>query len=351
MRLLIEAVPEPQPTKLRKTLQERAAEPLNSKQPAPSSNRPVNQAVRNAATNGVRGLAASTSRMPSANPSRHASQPSYGNSVGHGSRVPSANANNLHRSKSAYGHNRSKSHHQASRPGSSMAKHEDEQRPELKGALPFSISTNPQESQDFLKVPKIKSRVRHVRILSDVSPSRNLSGTPTRSSSSLSVYHPSSVAIERPADTDCSVLESFGDLSLGSPAPKVHDRRKGCGTTSGKKQDISFESKFPSSIPRATPTREMGPPPLPLCIWTPTRTPKELTSSKPLRRYLNRFTNTLAPVFDTESRMEAMEREFTAFKQKMEGETTQASDLKETIKMLQSRGIAPKCSPLKVKHG
>jgi kinesin family protein C1 len=49
--------------------------------------------------------------------------------------------------------------------------------------------------------------------------------------------------------------------------------------------------------------------------------------------------------------MEAMEREFTAFKQKMEGETTQAGDLKETIKMLQSRGIASKFSSLKVKHG
>jgi kinesin family protein C1 len=37
--------------------------------------------------------------------------------------------------------------------------------------------------------------------------------------------------------------------------------------------------------------------------------------------------------------METMEREFAAFKQKMEGEASQASDLKETIKVLQSRGI------------
>ncbi|KAF2277707.1 kinesin-domain-containing protein [Westerdykella ornata] len=42
-------------------------------------------------------------------------------------------------------------------------------------------------------------------------------------------------------------------------------------------------------------------------------------------------------VFDTESRMESMEREFAAFKQKMEGEASQASGLKETIKILQSR--------------
>jgi kinesin family protein C1 len=44
------------------------------------------------------------------------------------------------------------------------------------------------------------------------------------------------------------------------------------------------------------------------------------------------------PVFDTESRMESMEREFLAFKQKMESETSQASDLKDTIKVLQTRG-------------
>jgi len=336
----MEAVPEPQPTKLRKTLQERAAEPLSSKQAAPPSNRPVNQAGRNPPSNGARGLAASTSRMPSTNSSRHTSQPPYGNSVGHGSRVPSANPNNLHRSKSAYGHNRSKSHHQGSRSGSSMAKHEDEQRPELKGAQPISISTNPKESQDFLHIPKNKSRVRHVRILSDVSQTRTLSGTPTRSSSSPSINRPTSLVIERPTDTDCSVLESFGDLSLGSEAPEARSQCIGRGTTSGKNSDISFKSKFPSSIPRATPAREMGPPPLPLCIWTPTRTPKDHTPSKPQARFLSRFANTLAPVFDTESRMEAMEREFTAFKQKMEGETTQASDLKETIRMLQSRGMA-----------
>jgi kinesin family protein C1 len=37
--------------------------------------------------------------------------------------------------------------------------------------------------------------------------------------------------------------------------------------------------------------------------------------------------------------METMEREFAAFKQRMEGEASNASDLKETIKVLQSRGI------------
>lgn len=42
-------------------------------------------------------------------------------------------------------------------------------------------------------------------------------------------------------------------------------------------------------------------------------------------------------VFDTESRMETMEREFAAFKQKMESDATQSSGLKENIKVLETR--------------
>lgn len=57
-----------------------------------------------------------------------------------------------------------------------------------------------------------------------------------------------------------------------------------------------------------------------------------------LTPYLNRFTNDRAPVFDTESRMETMEREFAAFKQKMESDATQSSGLKENIKILETRG-------------
>lgn len=339
--MLIAAVPEP-PSKQRKTLQERAAEPLNSKQPAPPSTRPVNNAVKNTAMNGMRGFSASTSRVPSVNTSKHASAPSFGNSVGHGSRVPSANS--YHRSKSAYGHSRSKSHHQASRPGTSMAQNEDDDRPELKGAYPISISTNPTESQHLLNVTTHSSREPpQNRILSLEPPrKRNLSGTPTRSSSSLSyVGRPLSLVIERPANTDGDVLESFGALSLGSPAPEARSRCMGRGTASGKNPDISLKSKISSLIPRATPIRQMGPPP---CIQTPTRPKRQSTPSNPTPRFLSRFTNDLAPVFDTESRMEAMEREFTAFKQKMEGETTQATDLKETIKMLQSRGMVSSCS-------
>ncbi|KAF2714549.1 kinesin-domain-containing protein [Pleomassaria siparia CBS 279.74] len=119
----------PEPPAKRKTLQERAAEPL-SKQPPPSGLRPVNNAVKNAAANGMRGLSASTSRVTSANSSRQATASSFGNTIGHGSRVPGANS--YHRSKSAYGHNRSKSHHQTARPGTSMARdvNEDEDRSE-----------------------------------------------------------------------------------------------------------------------------------------------------------------------------------------------------------------------------
>jgi kinesin family protein C1 len=48
--------------------------------------------------------------------------------------------------------------------------------------------------------------------------------------------------------------------------------------------------------------------------------------------------------------METMEREFAAFKQKMEGEASQASDLIETIKVLQSRGKISSLSSILTQH-
>ncbi|KAF2248383.1 kinesin-domain-containing protein [Trematosphaeria pertusa] len=121
----------PEPDAKRKTLRERAGEPYGSVLAAPPSSRPVNNVVKSIAANGSRGFSASTSRVPSNKTSRHISANSFGGSVGPGSRVPSANGYGA-RPKSAYGHSRSKSHHQGARPATSMAQHEEEDRPEPK---------------------------------------------------------------------------------------------------------------------------------------------------------------------------------------------------------------------------
>ncbi|KAF2187383.1 kinesin-domain-containing protein [Zopfia rhizophila CBS 207.26] len=120
----------PEPPAKRKTLQERAGEPLNPKPAAPPSSRPVNHAVKSTTMNGVRNVFSnSTSRMPSSNASRHTSSSSFSGSVGYGSRAPSANG---YRPQSAYGHSRIKSHHQGSRPATSMAQHDEDQNSDRK---------------------------------------------------------------------------------------------------------------------------------------------------------------------------------------------------------------------------
>lgn len=331
--LLTDAVPEP-PSKTRRTLADRAGEPHNSKLAGPSASRALNSAVR--AANGTRGLSASTSRVPSTNP-RQPSAPSYGASVGSG-RPPIASGN-ISRSKSVHGggHARSKSQHQGRRPATSMAYHDEDSRPERKGVQPFLISTNPKESQDSLLVSKNASRTGDIRIYSD-------HGQPSRKESyaiwdrSFSSPHsrilPGSTP-QCPTDDECdNVCDRFGALKLGAPTDETDSQRIGRGMPCGK--NLALPSK--SSIPRATPVRQRVP--TQVHTNTPTRNPGLLTPSKPKHtpRFLNRFTNELAPVFD-DSRVAAIERDFMAFKEKVEGDMSQQNDLKDTIKVLQSRGM------------
>lgn len=104
---------------------ERGGEPIRQSQPAPST-KPANSAVMGTAANGVRNgtFSSSTSRVPSAASSRHMSTSSFGSSVGHGSKPPSAMNN--YRPQTAYGqygHSRSASHQPISRPKSSFDDH------------------------------------------------------------------------------------------------------------------------------------------------------------------------------------------------------------------------------------
>ncbi|PVI06417.1 kinesin-domain-containing protein [Periconia macrospinosa] len=112
-------LPEPDP-KQRKTLAERAGEPHGSKIAPPPSSR---QAYTNAKLPPANGLSSSLSRMPSNKTSKHNPGKAFGHSVGYGSRTASTNTYGT-RPKSSYGnHQRSKSHHQSSRPATSMTNH------------------------------------------------------------------------------------------------------------------------------------------------------------------------------------------------------------------------------------
>lgn len=330
-RPLTAAVPEPDAK--RKTLRERAGEPYGSVLAAPPSSRPVNNVVKSIAANGSRGFSASTSRVPSNKTSRHISANSFGGSVGPGSRVPSANGYGA-RPKSAYGHSRSKSHHQGARPATSMAQHEEEDRPEPKGVQPFLISTNPKESRDTFKVPKNSSRAPKSRVYSlNVPPRRLPQLSTTRSISSPSSLLPTSPAPEEPADTDCDeLLNGMGALTLGASTAKARYRGMGRGMTSGKDPDISLKSQAVSLIPRATPNRQMAPPPS--IPRTPARAPTPKTIITP---FLNRFTNDRCPVLYDDTRFADLEAKFTEFKEKIEVDISQQSNLKDTIKLYETR--------------
>ncbi|KAF2845554.1 kinesin-domain-containing protein [Plenodomus tracheiphilus IPT5] len=111
-------LPEPA-SKIRKTLKEKAGEPIAPKPAASSTSRLPPSSNRSTAG---RNHAASTSRVPSKGLSKHPSVATLGGSVG-GPRAPA-------RPKSAYGqyngHARSKSYHQGARPATAMRRDQDE---------------------------------------------------------------------------------------------------------------------------------------------------------------------------------------------------------------------------------
>jgi kinesin family protein C1 len=315
--------PVPEPAFKRKPLMEQAVD-FDRKLSAPPTARPVANSVKSTVP---RAFAASTSRIHPNKSSKNITAPSHSGSIGPGARAPSGNA----RPKSAYGqHARSKSHHQGMRPATAMMKHRDEgddnERLERKGVHRFPLSTIPQET---LNVPKNACTVAKKRPNSlTVAPKRAFHMSDPRAVSSPSNLRPTTPIMEEPADSSCDdICNTLGALELGAPNAVLQNRRVGCGTIPGKEPNPFLRTPN-SQLPRATPVRHtIAPTP-----WRPPSTPR----ARP--PYLNRFTNDRCPDF-YDDRMEAMEREFRMFKEKMEGDMQTTTDYKETIQQLQSRGM------------
>jgi kinesin family protein C1 len=344
-RPLTPAVPESD-AKHRRTLIERAGEPAGSKIAGPPNSRLGLGASKHSAASAGQNMSASTSRLPSNKPSKHASAKAFGNTVGHGARAASANVYNA-RPKSSFAHNRSKSHYQAARPATSMAQHEDDKL-DHKGVPPFLISTNPSES---LKVPKKVARSANHRLCNsvNVTPTRAFHNPISRSISSPSPSFPTSPIPEDPDHADANeLLTGFGALSLNASNPKTRGRHMGYGFPSGKHADIPLKSKvissksnitssksnITSSIPRFSPRKQpMGPPPKP-AVQTPTRPPTPQETP-----FLNRFTNVRAPVYD-EARVSSLEAQFTAFKERIETDMTKQNTLQDSIKLYETKSAS-----------
>jgi kinesin family protein C1 len=332
-RPLTFSVPEPA-FKQRKTLAEQAGEPIR-KLAAPPTARPVTNGVKSAIG---RGLAASTSRMNSKVNSRQPSASALSGSVGAGPRTATGNV----RPKSAYGqyngHARSKSYQQPPRPGTAARQREeddDSDEVERKGVQPFHISTNPSESLRALKKPAAASKKRP-NSLSVVGPKRLHTST-TRTVSSPACIRSTTPVIEEPANDDCEeICAGVEALTLRKARLEIRDNRAGCGMTSDKEENPFLSPKKSQSqlpVPTPTPVRQQIMDLTP--YWSMSTTPRKPAPAP----FLNRFTNDRCPDFYNE-RMEAMERDFRMFKEKMEVDVRQATDYKESIQQLQSRGTA-----------
>jgi kinesin family protein C1 len=319
-------VPEPA-SKQRKTLVERATEPIERKLAAPPTARPVAHPVKGSIG---RGYAASMSRVPSNKASNRVPASAFASSVGPGARVPSGST----RPKSAFSlHGRSKSHHQGMRPATAMKERDEDDEDEAaehKGVHTFPIPTIPNET---LYVPKNASPASKRRPHSlNVAPKRASHLSAPRYVSSPSNLRSISPVTEEPIDSDCDdICNNLGTLTLSAPWAVGRNSRVGRGTIPGKETNPFLKPMIPQSqLPRATPVRQVA---------TPTPTPMPLPSSTPRTRapFISRFTNDRCPDF-YDHRMESMEREFRMFKDRVETDMRESTNYKEMIQQLQTRG-------------
>ena len=326
-RPLTYPVPEPS-KKVQKTMPGRAGDTLSRKPAAPTSSRVPAANAKSTVVRKERGFSASTStsRAGSRPVSRATTAPSFSASMGPGSKPP--------RSRSVLGqyantHVRNKSNQSSIRPATSMSRRDDEDDEEERGVQPFLISTNPEESFRALRKTRQPPQNRPHSISIPAQRSFHFSGARSISSPT---FRPITPVEEEPANAECEeVCANLEALNLGAFGPDDRNISVGHGMPSSDEENNFFLKPLPvSRLPQATPTRQ---PP----IQTPTRPPFS-TPRRPRKRYLNRFTNDHCPDF-YDDRMEAMERQFSAFKEKIETDMQKATDQKESIQQLQSRGM------------
>lgn len=210
-----------------------------------------------------------------------------------------------------------------------MYRRDEEDDEEERGVQPFLISTSPGES---FKAPR-KTRQTHQSRPHSVSISAQQAPhlVHARSISSPS-FRPITPVQEEPADTDCEeICKSLNAIKLRTLDADDHNVGLGRGMPCADDDANPFLKPLrPTRLPQATPTRQPA-------IQSPVRPPSS-TPRHARKRFLNRFTNDQCPDF-YDDRMEAMEKQFTAFKEKMETDMQKATDQKESIQQLQSRGV------------
>lgn len=328
-KYLTTLVPEPD-AKYRKTLMERAAEPYGSKGAGLSSSRHANTNMKPVAASG---LSASMSRLPSNRATKQNATRPFGNSAGYGSRAASTNTNNYGtRPKSSYGtHQRSKSHHQSTRPATAMTRHHHEDdESDRKGEHHFPLLTPPQDRNSF-QIPKRVARPSGNHMYNPhVHPNRVSHSSTHRTASSFSTS--STLVPENPAHEDCDdISRGVAALSLHASIKESDGSRIDRGKFSSKPQETSSQPKSSSLIPRATPAKQKS-----LAPVLGRRTPVKTRAPESLTPFLNKFTNNRCPVYD-DARVSSLEAQFNELREKMETDMSKQGNLKESMKLYETK--------------
>ena len=302
-------VPEP-PSKQRKTLADRAGEPYTRPNVAPPSTRPMSSTVKATVAAGTRNnsYSSNSSRYPSGS-SRHTSSSSTS------SLRPTSVAGH-YRPQSAMSLSRSNfsTSHGSTRPATSLETHAEEHSPSQKrnGIVPFSRSPSP--SQDtFVQVRRRRPRDQNA-------PQRgcdNQSRTNARSAKNNG-------SVQR--FRDVSVTTAMQTLSIN-------------GKEERSMLETSCQPTTPSGIPKpvvkeppSTPQKES-----PIRAKSQRRPRKSCSPSK-TPQFLTKSSNVQAATWDTDTRLDAMEKLHNHFKEQLESFSGKESSHQEQINLYKTRG-------------
>ena len=320
----------------RKTLVDRAGETTRPA-PAPPTSRPLNTSAKAISIGGAPRETSFSSSISSSRPAsgfvtRNTSNSSHSNSLGPGSRLPSAQS---YRPQSSMGYSRIQrpSNNQV-RPATSLEVHqEDPARPrtenKTKRRTPFSSCV--QDPSHELQLPRLRGG-RGVR-------------------SVCNVVEPSKInAVAEPRDysisTHLSALSSDGrDPSISTKLNALSLEDYTCKPIPVAEAESSvtiahtFSSKTPSHIPKLVPpialsSESPGP------MKTPRKTPKKPCQ---LPMFLNRETNTEI-AWDTDSRLDELENQHARFKEEIGRATSQSNSLQEMVQIYKLRSKPPTIS-------
>lgn len=307
-------VPEPA-AKQRKTLADRAGEPYMKQTPAPPSSRPVNGVVKATAAPGHRTtLSSSTngSRFPS-NSSRHTSSSST-------SSIRTTTAAGSHRPLSAMSIGRSQFNlsNGGTRPASTMDDDGDESAPNSKhnGTIPSSRSPSP-PFDSFVQIARQRE--------------------PGLDLSKPSNFIQSSFRFASPDDED----NVFTRHTLGDVFANTAMHELSIGNASKNTSVENTVPSTPSFIPKPV-TKDHPPSPTQKQeTQSPTkaqRRPRQSLPSWKPSTFLNKSSNVQSASWDTDSRLDAMDRQFGTLKEQLNTMSSERSNVEEQINLYKTRG-------------